>query len=125
MFAPQYASGGIIAAQFQCSDPDASSWLWVRKDAGPWADSGLAPLAGSTGTFNIASGKETSLLKLISLLTTITGKKDLQPKFIHKEAWNINDRFYANIAKARNILGFAPSISLEDGLRGLVELVKK
>ena len=73
------------------------------------------------GIFNIASGKETSLLQLINLITTIVGRKDIIPQFTQTDAWNVNDRCFADISLAKKILGFTPSIPLEDGLRQVIE----
>jgi len=78
-------------------------------------------LEDATGTFNVGSGEETSLLELIELLTKVAGRKDVVTHYIHKEAWNINDRCFADISLASKILGFRPSVPLKDGLNEVVE----
>jgi UDP-glucose 4-epimerase len=45
---------------------------------------------------------------------------DLEPVFGPERAVNPVPRRGADISKARDVLGFEPTIDLEDGLRGLV-----
>jgi UDP-glucose 4-epimerase len=69
-------------------------------------------------TINIGTGKETSLNRLVDLLGKITGKS---PQVIHAPLRKGDIvRSYADISLARELLGFSPSVSIEDGLRQLV-----
>ena len=75
-------------------------------------------------TFNIASGVATSVNKLAQMLTDMVGGKELKP--IHSDPRRGDVRHsYGDIAKARNLLGFSPKISLEEGLRRHVELRRR
>lgn len=69
--------------------------------------------------FNVASGRETSLLELAQLLLDVMGSS-LTPQ--HGPARTVNGvtRRLADISKAENGLGFRAQISLEQGLRDLV-----
>ena len=75
--------------------------------------------------FNVASGKSTSLLELYALLKTFMGGCE-DSKLIHREN-RLGDikHLFANIDKAKNLLGYHPTHSLEDGLKITVEWVKK
>nr|WP_205936901.1 NAD-dependent epimerase/dehydratase family protein [Rhizobium leguminosarum] len=69
--------------------------------------------------FNVASGREISLLELAQMLSSIMGVS-LEPQ--HKEARTVNGvtRRLADISKAEKLLGFKAEISMEQGLRDLV-----
>ncbi|MCE4623949.1 MAG: GDP-mannose 4,6-dehydratase, partial [Caldisphaeraceae archaeon] len=67
-----------------------------------------------TGTFNIGSGKETSIRELLELIEKAMGKA-IDPVF--KEARK-NDikRSVADISKAKEVLNWSPKVKLEDCL---------
>lgn len=69
--------------------------------------------------FNVASGIETSLNMLLSMLLHVMGS-DLQPEFAPARKVNPVPRRLASTAAAREQLGFEAAINLEDGLRELV-----
>ena len=72
------------------------------------------------GVFNIASGEETSLLELAqSLLRAMDS--DLRVEHGPERAVNGVTRRLADTTAAKHELGFTAEISLEDGLRSLVE----
>lgn len=76
-------------------------------------------------TFNIAQGKETSIKKIAEIMiqkyNEITGK-DLVLKMIYTKS-RLGDvkRHLADISHARRVLGYKPSVSLEDGVKRLIE----
>ena len=70
--------------------------------------------------FNVASGTETSLLELAQTLSRIMGSS-LEPEHAPARKVNAVSRRLADTRKARDLLGFEARISLEEGLRGLVE----
>ena len=74
--------------------------------------------------FNIASGEETSLRGLAELLLKVV-ESDLHPEYGPERKVNGVPRRLADIARAKKLLGFKPSISLEEGLRGLVDWWRK
>jgi UDP-glucose 4-epimerase len=77
--------------------------------------------AVSDEVFNIATGKETSLLQLACSLSGVMGRQGLDPEFAPERSVNPVPRRLASTAKAERLLGFRASVSLEDGLRELVD----
>jgi UDP-glucose 4-epimerase len=73
----------------------------------------------SDEVFNVASGTETSLRELAELLQRVMGAA---PGLEFGPARKVNpvSRRLASTDKARERLGFTASVSLEEGLRGLV-----
>lgn len=70
--------------------------------------------------YNVASGVETSLRGLAEALSTVMGS-DLQPEFGPARTVNNVSRRLADTSAAATDLGFKAEISLEEGLRLLVE----
>jgi UDP-glucose 4-epimerase len=70
--------------------------------------------------YNIASGRETSLLELARLLAAAMDRSDLEPEFGPARRVNPVNRRLADIAAAERDLGWRPTITLEQGLRDLV-----
>lgn len=69
-------------------------------------------------TINVGSGERTTIDRLCETLLEISGKQDLQP--IRKEAREGDIRHsQADIAKAREILNYAPQVPLKRGLEQL------
>jgi UDP-glucose 4-epimerase len=72
---------------------------------------------------NVASGNSSTVLHIAEVLKEITGRKDLEIQFAPSRVGDVrNGR--ANIDKLRSILGYSPSVSLEDGLVDVVEHLK-
>lgn len=73
----------------------------------------------SDDVFNVASGRETSLLELAQLLATTMGAT---VKVEHAPARKVNpvSRRLADITAARDRIGFEARVTLEEGLRRLV-----
>lgn len=81
----------------------------------------LAATSGiAAGTYNVASGTETSLRELANMLLRVM-ESDLDIEFGPERAVNGVARRLADTAAARRDLGFEAAIGLEDGLRQLVE----
>ena len=72
------------------------------------------------GTYNIASGTESSLLELAESLLRVMGS-DLDVEHGPERAVNGVARRLADITAAKRDLGWEPTIDLEDGLAQLVE----
>jgi UDP-glucose 4-epimerase len=70
--------------------------------------------------FNAGSGEETSLKDLASTLLRVMGS-DLAIEYGPERKVNPVRRRKADMRKAKNLLGFEPRVSLEEGLRRLVE----
>jgi UDP-glucose 4-epimerase len=80
-----------------------------------------AKAKASDEVFNVASGTETSLAELAEALASVMGQGDLTPEFQAERAVNPVPRRLAATAKAERLLGFRSTVSLEQGLRELVE----
>jgi len=72
------------------------------------------------GVFNTATGKPTTINRLAEILLKITGKKDLKPIYAKPRPGDIRQS-YADISKAKEVLGYFPKFSLEEGLSKFVE----
>jgi UDP-glucose 4-epimerase len=81
----------------------------------------LAAKSNASDDFiNIASGEETSMKQLADTLLKVM-RSDLQPEYGPVRKVNNVQRRLASTDKARELLGFETSISLEDGLAGMVD----
>jgi UDP-glucose 4-epimerase len=81
----------------------------------------LAAKSPATDDFiNVASGDETSMKQLALTLLKVM-KSDLQPEYGPVRKVNNVQRRLAYTGKARELLGFETSISLEEGLAGMVD----
>lgn len=69
---------------------------------------------------NIAYGQEVSILKIAELLAELMGKRDLGIQHAEPRPGDVR-RHLADISKARNMLGFVPSIDIRTGLARCVE----
>jgi len=73
--------------------------------------------------FNVANGKDNTVLELVNALNRIIGKK-IKPKFLPPRPGDVF-RTCADISKINKRLGFKPVIGFEEGLRKTVEYFKK
>ena len=70
--------------------------------------------------FNVASGTETSLLELASMLCNVMGSACV-PEHVEARKVNAVPRRLADVSNAQRQLGFTAQIGLEEGLRDLVQ----
>jgi len=81
----------------------------------------LAAKADATDeVFNVASGVETSLDELATSLLKVMGS-NLKPEYGPARKVNAVPRRLANTDRAEELIGFKAQVSLEEGLRRLVE----
>ena len=71
----------------------------------------------ATGVFNVASGKETSVNELASILSKLFGFAG-KPEYAPERPGDVK-RSVADISKAKEAFGFDPEYSLEEGLAEL------
>jgi UDP-glucose 4-epimerase len=74
----------------------------------------------SDETFNIGNCEETSLKQLLDVLLKVNDSK-LSPAFREENSVNPVSRRLADISKAKKLLHFEPTISLEQGMKELSE----
>lgn len=75
------------------------------------------------GVYNLATGRETSILELATLINEYTGNKtplDLRPA----RDWDRSGKRFASTEKAARELGFTAQIEIRDGIRQTVEWTK-
>jgi UDP-glucose 4-epimerase len=68
--------------------------------------------------FNIGNCEETSLKELLEVFLAVN-KSGLKPEFREENSVNPVSRRLASIEKAKKLLGFTPTTSLEKGLEEL------
>ncbi len=76
-------------------------------------------------TLNIGSGTETSIRELIGMILELTGTKceiDLEQARVRPEASEV-DRLCANSLLLNQLTGWAPTVSLRDGLKRTIEWI--
>lgn len=71
--------------------------------------------------YNVAGGARTTLAHALSLIEKVTGRK-LIVEHAPKQSGDVRDT-YADTSRARQELGYAPSVDLETGLRDEAEWV--
>jgi UDP-glucose 4-epimerase len=69
-------------------------------------------------SFNVGDQLETNLKQMLAALLKVNNS-NLKPEFKEANSYNPVARRLADISKARKLLGYEPSISLEEGLREL------
>ena len=78
-------------------------------------------LQGDTGeVYNLATGRETSILELARLINELTGNKtplNLQPA----RDWDRSGKRFASTSKAKRQLGFAAQTELHEGIQQTIE----
>lgn len=71
--------------------------------------------------FNVGSGNVYTIRELAERIATVLGKAYLQPEITGKYRVGDIRHCFADITKARRILGYQPKVTLEDGLVELAE----
>ena len=73
---------------------------------------------------NVATGRRVTLNELLETLKQVTGKADVQAEYREPRAGDILHSL-ADITRARELLGYEPGVSLEEGLRKTMEWWKQ
>lgn len=72
--------------------------------------------------YNIGLGQQTSLLQLVQYLKKISGSV-VEPKYTDERTGDVKHSL-ADISKARDLLGYEPAVSVEEGLKKTFEWYK-
>lgn len=75
------------------------------------------------GFFNVATGKDQTVLYLVEAINKILGK-DIQPQLLPIRAGDVF-RTNASIEKIRKVLKYDPQVDFESGLRNTIEYFRK
>jgi nucleoside-diphosphate-sugar epimerase len=82
----------------------------------------LLALTGKEGTYNIGTGIETSVNKLVEILSEVFGKK-IEPIYTEERPGEVK-RITLDVTLAKEVLGFVPQYSLYEGIKKTVEWFK-
>lgn len=74
----------------------------------------------SDDVFNVATGKETSLLELCTMMLELMGRPDMKPEHAEERKTNPVRRRRASTEKAKRLLGFESQIDVRQGLEQLI-----
>ncbi len=77
----------------------------------------------AAGVFNVAGGRDYSILDLVKILNHIL-KKDIKPVFLAKRRGDVF-KTKASLAKSRKLLGYDAGVSFIEGLKLTVEYFSK
>ncbi|HEV2706552.1 MAG TPA: SDR family oxidoreductase [Pyrinomonadaceae bacterium] len=72
--------------------------------------------SGVGQVINVANGERTTLNELLATLKWITGKADVEAEYRETRVGDVRHSL-ADITRARELLGYEPQVSLEEGLR--------
>jgi UDP-glucose 4-epimerase len=97
-------------------------FTWVEETAaGIVAAAACDELVG--GAVNIAYGQGVSIAEVATMLLEIMDAPDLAPERDERRPGDV-DHHFADTAKARRVLGFAPTVSIREGLERYVQWVE-
>jgi len=82
----------------------------------------LLALTGKEGTYNIGTGIETSVNKIVEILSEVFGKK-IEPIYADERPGEVK-RIALDGTLAKEVLGFVPQYSLYEGIKKTVEWFK-
>jgi nucleoside-diphosphate-sugar epimerase len=84
-----------------------------------------AETTGGVGeVINVAMGQRTTLNELLGELKKITGRTDLEAEYRETRVGDVRHSL-ADIARAREFLGYEPGVGLEEGLRKTIDWWKQ
>ena len=82
-----------------------------------------AAIKVKSGVFNVATGKDTSVLDLVKMLNKILGK-DIRPKLLPKRPGDVF-KTLADITQGAKLLNFKPKVNFIEGLKITVDYWRK
>jgi UDP-glucose 4-epimerase len=81
-------------------------------------------VAGVGRVINFARGERTTLNQLLETVKKITGRADVEAEYREPRKGDVRHSL-ADITRAREMLGFTPQVSLEEGLRHTIDWWKQ
>jgi nucleoside-diphosphate-sugar epimerase len=70
--------------------------------------------------FNLASGKETRILDLAHMINEAIGNK-AGISFAQRRKWDTKNRLLASIDRARQLIGYEPKVTFEEGIKNTIQ----
>lgn len=77
------------------------------------------------GSFNVGTGRQTTILDVANTLIRLLKSQDIVPDVKHKFRKGDIRHCFSDISKARQVLGYQPDVSFEDGMKELIEWSKR
>ncbi len=74
---------------------------------------------------NIARGQEVTIVDICTLVLEKLGRRDLQPLYTEHERPGDVKRHYADISKAKKLMGFSPSVDIDHGIEQYIQWVRE
>jgi len=74
--------------------------------------------------FNLASGEETRVIDIANMVNRLVGN-EAGLKFTSRRKWDTKSRLLASVEKAKELIGYQPKISSEEGLKTTVKWFKE
>ncbi len=71
---------------------------------------------------NIAYGQEIKIKRIAEIVLNLLGKAELRPEHTKRRPGDVL-RHYADISKAKTLLGFEPKIGIEEGIKEYIEWI--
>ena len=75
--------------------------------------------AAAGQVFNVGSGQDLTVLEVAARLAAALGREDLAPEITQRFRVGDIRHCFADLTRARRVLGYAPAVSLENGLEEL------
>lgn len=73
--------------------------------------------------FNLASGREVKILDLANMINEATGNQ-AGVRLVSRRKWDTKTRLLASIDRARQLIGYEPKASFEEGLQNTIQWFK-
>jgi UDP-glucose 4-epimerase len=73
--------------------------------------------------FNVADGRQTTLLQLLELLAKLLGK-EITPVHLPPRVGDVRESL-ADITQARKMLGYEPVVGLEEGIKRTIDYYRQ
>lgn len=73
---------------------------------------------------NLASGKETKIADLARLINKLTSNPN-GVKYVSKRKWDTKNRLCASIEKAKDLIGYKPNTTFEEGIKNTIRWFKE
>jgi UDP-glucose 4-epimerase len=74
---------------------------------------------------NIARGQEVTIERICKLVIEALGDRDLEPSYLEEGRPGDVERHYADISKAQKLVGYSPTVDIEEGIHRYVEWIKQ
>lgn len=86
-------------------------------------DANVSAMTAGSGAYNVGGGRDVTIEKLAETIIDLAGSKS---RIVHKEGLPGDmEHTLADISRARRDLGYEPAVSVDEGLRIYVDLIRR